>query len=602
MAKDFIGEAAARLGLDVQDFVKGANKAKKKFGDIEAAGKRLQGVVKSAAGALAGMYSVGFLRNQVKAAAQMDAFAGRLGVTNEALQAYTFIAGQANVSQQTLTLGWQRMTRRVAEASQGLGEAQTALKELGLDAKALNQLSPDKQFEEIAEALSKVPNQANKVRLAFKLFDSEGVSLIQTMDGGKAALERWKEEARDTGQVVREDLTKSLAALDRSIDRTSNKFSTFTTGVLGGLAQRYELLQLGILEGNEKALRDLAVGGLDVRKNHDDLVLPGGFTIKGLRRSVSEGQNLLKQITTGLNPGGNKTSDVGGLNPSESQLAKIKQAQQKLLTDQRRVRDMRFNLAKQEIEDRLDRNKKILAAEKSLTDAMADIYERQATDARASADKLKTINEQRTTALARVKTILGDLESRRTGGKNSFIQLLDLQGDFRKAFNQGDAQKRVDAIQKVIEKTAEFARTQTAASGEAEHAELLIRAANRRLEFSYDELIKKQKTRANADADSAEATQGVLSGMKQDLIPISDKVAEIQSELGDLKAEIKLVGKERLLNDVQSLAEDIERRVEINIPVAPRRRVPGETVGVDFSERTLDDVDELDRATDRAGE
>jgi hypothetical protein len=124
----------------------------------------------------------GWIGASVRAAREVQSFSTRLGASVEGLQHLKFAAEQSNVAFGQVTIGLQRMTRRVAEAAKGTGEAQQAIKDLGLDAKALASLLPDEQFAMVAKALQQVTNQSDRVRLAFKLFDSEGVGLIQMFD------------------------------------------------------------------------------------------------------------------------------------------------------------------------------------------------------------------------------------------------------------------------------------------------------------------------------------------------------------------------------------------------------------------------------------
>lgn len=139
----------------------------------------------------------------------------RLGIATEDLAALRFAAEQTGVSTQTLDMALQRMTRRVAEAAQGTGEAQGALKELGLSAEALNELAPDQTFRAITDAMEGVGNQSDRVRLAMKLFDSEGVSLVQTMQGGTAALDEFARQAEIAGLTISQfDAAKVEAAND----------------------------------------------------------------------------------------------------------------------------------------------------------------------------------------------------------------------------------------------------------------------------------------------------------------------------------------------------------------------------------------------------
>ena len=124
-------------------------------------------------------------------------------------------------------MGMQRMIRRVSEAAVGLGEARGALEELRLEAKALNQLTPDQQFLRIADALRGVENQSDRVRLAFKLFDSEGVALVQTLQHGSGAIRKWMDEAERIGATF----TGEEAAEVEKLNDALTKLGASTRGL-----------------------------------------------------------------------------------------------------------------------------------------------------------------------------------------------------------------------------------------------------------------------------------------------------------------------------------------------------------------------------------
>ena len=140
--------------------------------------------------AVAGVATSGALASLVKdfanAANHLADMSDRLGIAAEDLSRLHHAAELTGVSTNTLEMALQRMTRRVAEASNGTGEAVKALNALGLSAKELSRLDPSTQFKVLADALEQVENQGDKVALAMKLMDSEGVALLQTMKGGSA--------------------------------------------------------------------------------------------------------------------------------------------------------------------------------------------------------------------------------------------------------------------------------------------------------------------------------------------------------------------------------------------------------------------------------
>ena len=125
---------------------------------------------------------------------QLSKTADRLGITTDALERLRFAAERSGVQQQTLEMALQRMTRRLSEAAAGGGEAQKAIQELGLDAQALGNMTPDQAMNTLADALSGVENQSERVRLAFKFFDSEGVALLNMIGEGSEEVRRLGEE------------------------------------------------------------------------------------------------------------------------------------------------------------------------------------------------------------------------------------------------------------------------------------------------------------------------------------------------------------------------------------------------------------------------
>ena len=105
----------------------------------------------------------------------------KLGESSLALMSLRKAADEVGAGSATLDMSLQRMTRRISEATLGSGEAVGALKELGLVAGELTVLSPHEALERIAVAMDGVKNNADKTRIAMKLFDSEGVALLNLL-------------------------------------------------------------------------------------------------------------------------------------------------------------------------------------------------------------------------------------------------------------------------------------------------------------------------------------------------------------------------------------------------------------------------------------
>ncbi|ODN41046.1 hypothetical protein [Piscirickettsia litoralis] len=213
-----IGSLVVNLSANSAELVKSLSKAElasKNFSknvqrNLKRTSIAFAAVSTAATGAIAVMVS--------KSSESIDLLAktsDKLGVTTEALASLRHAAELTGVSQRKLDMGLQRMTRRLSEAAAGTGAARTALVELGLDAERLNQLSPDAAFKEVAAAMENIESQSDKVRLAFKLFDSEGVSLVNTLRLGANGLDQAANEAARLGIAInRIDAAKIEAAND----------------------------------------------------------------------------------------------------------------------------------------------------------------------------------------------------------------------------------------------------------------------------------------------------------------------------------------------------------------------------------------------------
>lgn len=179
--------------------------------------------------------------------------AAKLGLTTEALAGLRRAAELSGVATNTLDLALQRMTRRVAEAAKDTGEAKAAIIELGLSAKELVRLSPDKQLLLIADAMVKVRSQSDRVRLGFKLFDSEGVALINTLAGGSKAL------IEATARSV--ELGEALSQVDARLVENANDAIRDMKAALSGVGARIAARIAPLVEGLAKGMTEWAKEG-----------------------------------------------------------------------------------------------------------------------------------------------------------------------------------------------------------------------------------------------------------------------------------------------------------------------------------------------------
>ena len=216
--------------------LRGENKTAKAFKGVEQGLQRTQQGISSLRSAAVGLFAAlsagafaSFVKSSLDAGDALAKTSAKLGVATEALAGLRYAAELSGVSTQTMDMALQRMTRRLSEAAQGTGEARDAIKELGLDAGRLASLSPDNAFREIAGAMGEVGSQSDRVRLAFKLFDSEGVALVNTLALGADGLAQ--------AQIEAEAFGLALSAVDVAKMESANDQMTRARSIASGLGR-----------------------------------------------------------------------------------------------------------------------------------------------------------------------------------------------------------------------------------------------------------------------------------------------------------------------------------------------------------------------------
>ena len=209
-----VRELVTTWGFDVDD--KPIRQLEKNLGNI----KRNVVIIGAAAVASAAVL-FGLAKSSAALGTSVGDTADKLGLEVETLQELRFAAATANIAQTALDIGVQRFTRRAAEAAKGTGEAKDALKELGVQlTDTQGNLRPiDDLLNQVADGLKAVPSQADRVRLSFKLFDTEGVGLVNILAAGSENLNRLRQEARDTGTIFGVDFVKKARAFEKGMEK-----------------------------------------------------------------------------------------------------------------------------------------------------------------------------------------------------------------------------------------------------------------------------------------------------------------------------------------------------------------------------------------------
>lgn len=205
----------------------------------------------AAMGAAVGAAGIALTKASMDSLDALAKTADKIGVTTEALAGLQHAGELTGVSTNTMNMALQRMTRRVSEAANGTGEAVKALDELGINAVELEKLPLDVQMGVIAEKMGEVGSQSDRVRLAMKLFDSEGVALVNTLALGSDGLEEMAAEAEQLGLSMSRVETAQIEAANDAVSRAG--------GVFKGLGNQFAVSFSPLIETAADAFRQSAL-------------------------------------------------------------------------------------------------------------------------------------------------------------------------------------------------------------------------------------------------------------------------------------------------------------------------------------------------------
>ena len=246
--------------------ISAVDKTKKGFGSV---GRALGGLTKSlfsmrtALVGVAGVAGFGLLiKSSLSATDSLAKTASKIGTTTEALSALRYAADITGVATTTMDMALQRFTRRAAEAAKGTGEAKGAIRELGINAKVLNNMPLDQRMLVLADAFGKVENESDRLRLAFKLFDSEGAALVNTLGLGRDGLKDLLGEAKTLGLVMSSDAAEGVEDANDAITRLKGLFKGIRDQIVAKLAPAIEGLATAFKDKLLTAIENTK-GGLD---------------------------------------------------------------------------------------------------------------------------------------------------------------------------------------------------------------------------------------------------------------------------------------------------------------------------------------------------
>jgi hypothetical protein len=210
-----IGAIRVTMGLDSAAYESRLRRVTRQsqtsFRTIRAAGGAL-------AVGLAAVFSVQAIRRSIEYAGSIGEVAQQLGVAARDLQVYRYAASQSGIAQQEMERGLQRLTRELGLAGHSASQQGSIFTRLGIDVRnAAGQIkSAGDVMPEIADAIARIPDEATRGIVLFRLFGRAGQQLAPLFREGAQGIRDFTQRAEELGLVLSDS---EIANADRTADK-----------------------------------------------------------------------------------------------------------------------------------------------------------------------------------------------------------------------------------------------------------------------------------------------------------------------------------------------------------------------------------------------
>ena len=264
---DTLGEAGRKASGDLST-LKNIEIGKLALGGIQAATSAFLSLSSAVTGAVTGVTSFALSVGE-----ELDALndvANRTGVGVEALQAYARAAADTGIGVESFAKQIQKLTINIGAAT--LDEkSQKKFEALGIVFEELKASTPEKQFEQVVDAIARIADPAERAATAVKFFGKGGIELGELFTLGPGALTTMREEAIALGQVVDADAVKAIDNMNDSFAAVYATVKGLTGAILGELAGPISQIAqelLGVIRqaGPQQIAQQVAQGLLDFIK------------------------------------------------------------------------------------------------------------------------------------------------------------------------------------------------------------------------------------------------------------------------------------------------------------------------------------------------
>jgi len=241
-AVEFLRKKHGQVTPDIKKTSDAVSQLKDSMLSAVPGGSMLATALRGPAGAaLALAAAVAIVSREVSKAAQRideTAKAARgLGVAYSDLVSLQMLAGEVSgIDSASLNKGMGIFVRKLAEARVNGGAVSETMRAIGLDVDKLAGMNPVEAFKQVSDVIGKIPDQAEKVRIAVSLFGREGIKFVDTLMQGSAAVDKMRADIDRLGLSISAEGVASVETMNDAFGRAGKAVEGIWNNVTTALA------------------------------------------------------------------------------------------------------------------------------------------------------------------------------------------------------------------------------------------------------------------------------------------------------------------------------------------------------------------------------
>jgi hypothetical protein len=206
---------------------KGLDSGRKMIGSFSESLKTPLGALAAAAGGVFAVDKISdFVFGAIDAADNLATIATELGTTADAFNQLRHAAALANVSQEQLLGGFEKLERTLGEARSGNETAAKSFEALGVSVDSLKNKAPDQVFLTMADAIAAIKDPAERAAAVVDVFGKSGMKLIPLLAQGSKGIE---EVGKQVAGIYGEQRMAQFAAADAALDDMNESWLALKT-------------------------------------------------------------------------------------------------------------------------------------------------------------------------------------------------------------------------------------------------------------------------------------------------------------------------------------------------------------------------------------